>query len=412
MGERVIFQGTGDRECTGHVYLPAGRPRAWAIFAHCCTAGGSAARVADALRERGIAVLGLDLAELGKTSPAHVEDIRAAATFLDREWVAPQVVIGHGVAGAMVLAAAADISTCTAVAVIGAPADAARVRGMAAPGPTAGDPAGDRLALVIGEHTVLLDAGAVRELETRPPQEQAARWPNALLVCHDPADAVVPMEDAQRLFGDAQRQLAAAGAAAGPRGFVSLDGAGHLLAGEGGATYAGRMIATWAERHIGPGAVDQATRDQDPTAAGHGLVVVRDHGPGTLVQDVAAGHHRLRADEPLSVPGGTDLAPSPYGLLLTSLGACTAMTMRMYADRKGWPLERVEVRLRHDKIPASDCEDCETKTGKIDRIERELHLAGPLDASQRERLREIADKCPVHKTLHAEVKVLTRLLDA
>jgi putative redox protein len=137
-------------------------------------------------------------------------------------------------------------------------------------------------------------------------------------------------------------------------------------------------------------------------------IVVRG-GAGELRQDVQAGRHHLIVDEPVDA-GGSDAGPTPYDLLLAALGACTAMTLRIYARRKGWPLNDVEVRLRHDRIHARDCADCETKEGRLDRVHREILLLGPLDESQRARLLEIANRCPVHRTLDSEIHVSTRLV--
>jgi len=138
-----------------------------------------------------------------------------------------------------------------------------------------------------------------------------------------------------------------------------------------------------------------------------GLVIVSG-GPSGLAHEVRAGRHALPADEPLSV-GGTDTGPSPYDYLLAALGTCTAMTLRLYADRKGWPLAGIDVRLRHQRIHADDCADCESTSGRIDEIEREITLQGDLDSEQRQRLLEIADRCPVHRTLQGEIKVRTKL---
>ncbi len=137
-------------------------------------------------------------------------------------------------------------------------------------------------------------------------------------------------------------------------------------------------------------------------------VIVRG-GPSGFITEIEAGSHRLVADEPAAA-GGSDQGPDPYALLLASLGACTAMTLRMYADRKQLPLQGVTVTLRHAKIHAADCADCETREGKLDRIERDLELSGPLDDAARSRLLEIADKCPVHRTLQSEIRVVTRLV--
>jgi putative redox protein len=184
--------------------------------------------------------------------------------------------------------------------------------------------------------------------------------------------------------------------------FVTLDGADHLLTRATDAAYAGSLVATWAERHVGAPAPAEAD-----TPGPGGTVLVRSGRTG-LAQELLAGGHRILADEPLAL-GGTDTGPTPYGLLLSALGACTSITMRMYADRKQWPLEGVEVSLRHERVYAEDCADCEAKTGKVERIEREIRLLGPLDETQRARLLEIAGKCPVHKTLHGQINVVTRL---
>ena len=219
----------------------------------------------------------------------------------------------------------------------------------------------------------------------------------ALLILHSPVDEVVDIEHARRLFEAARH----------PKSFVSLDGADHLLSREGDARYAAEVLATWASRYL-----DTAPR---ATAASpeleHGEVLVVG-GPSGYAQEVYTQHHQLRGDEPTTVPGGTDTGPNPYELLLAALGTCTSMTLRMYAEHKQLPLEGVRVKLRHGKIHAQDCEDCETKTGKIDQIQRELELTGDLTEAQLQRLVEIADRCPVHRTLTSEIRIVTRRVGA
>jgi putative redox protein len=216
------------------------------------------------------------------------------------------------------------------------------------------------------------------------------------MVFHAPRDDTVGIDNAAEIFQ----------AALHPKSFVSLDDADHLLSRKEDAAYVAEVLAAWASRYIGAPA-EPARPD---VRAGEGEVVVAEAGEGRFAQVIAAGPHYLRADEPRSF-GGTDSGPTPYGLLSAALGACTAMTIRMYAERKRLPLDRVIVRLKHDKIHASDCAECETKEGRIDRIERDITVEGGLDAAQRQRLLEIADKCPVHRTLHSEVSIVSRLAD-
>ncbi len=216
----------------------------------------------------------------------------------------------------------------------------------------------------------------------------------ALLLFHAPRDETVGIDNAGQIFAAAKH----------PKSFVSLDDADHLLSRKADAIYVAEVLAAWADRYLG-GEMESAPL----LTADRGGVAVRERGSGRFAQEIAAGRHRFSADEPADY-GGDDSGPTPYDLLLAGLGACTTMTVRMYAARKGWPLDRAEVRLSHEKIHAQDCADCETREGRIDRIERRLTLDGPLDAAQREKLLEIADKCPVHRTLTGEIKINTELV--
>ena len=218
----------------------------------------------------------------------------------------------------------------------------------------------------------------------------------ALMVFHSPRDAVVGIEHASAIFLAARH----------PKSFVSLDDADHLLTKRADAQYVGAVLAAWANRYLPARAVDARSVDGP-----RDTVLVRETRAGKFQQEIAIGPHRLLADEPTSV-GGEDSGPSPYDLLTAALGACTAMTVRLYADQKKLPLERVRVNLRHDKIHATDCSECETREGQIDRIERVIDLDGPLDDAMRAKLLEIANKCPVHRTLHSEVFIPTRLAEA
>ncbi len=223
--------------------------------------------------------------------------------------------------------------------------------------------------------------------------EALGKLKKALLVFHAPRDQTVGIETAGEIFAAAKH----------PKSFISLDDADHLLSRKSDAVYVAEVLSAWVGRYL-----DGAAEAAPAPEAAEGAVVVTETGEGPFAQRITAGRHVLRADEPPAV-GGKNSGPTPYDLLLAGLGACTSMTLRMYAGRKKWPLEKVSVALRHEKIHAQDCADCETTEGRVDRIEREITLTGPLDAEQRQRLLEIADKCPVHRTLESEVKVVTAL---
>jgi putative redox protein len=382
--------------------IPPGKPRAYALFAHCFTCSKdslAATRISQALTGEGFAVLRFDFTGLGGSGgdfantnfSSNVGDLVAAADFLRANYAAPALLIGHSLGGAAVLAAAHRVPESVAVATIGAPSEPAHVRHLLAPaeaeltarGEAEIDLAGRRFHI----RQQLLD-----DLAQSGTTEAIGRLRKALLIFHSPLDKTVSIDNAAQIFLAAKH----------PKSFVSLDQADHLVTRREDALYIAQVLAAWAGRYV-------VGTDAAPAAAGApGEVTVTETGAGKFQQAIAVGPHHLLADEPASA-GGDDTGPSPYDLLLAALGTCTAMTLRLYADQKKLPLERVTVRLRHAKVHAQDCADCETREGKIDRIDREIVLAGPLDAAQQAKLLEIADKCPVHRTLHSEVWVTTRL---
>lgn len=382
----IRFAGHAGRELAARLDTPAAAPRAYALFAHCFTCSKeskAAAFVAQALAGQGIATLRLDFSSLEFSS--NLEDLFAAADWLRANHAAPQILVGHSLGGAAVLAVAARIPEARAVATIGAPFDPAHVAHLVKDA----KPAGDELEVTIAGREFRVAKRFFDELAGQKAGETIAALRKPLLVFHSPFDRVVDIDNASKIFLAAKH----------PKSFVSLDHADHLLTQREDAHYAAAVLAAWASRYLDVESV--------PAEAVSG-VRVAEAGEGKFAQLVTAGRHRFRADEPASV-GGDDSGPGPYDLLLASLGACTSMTLRMYAGQKQWPLARVTVDLKHDKVHAEDCSKCETKEGRVDRIERVVTLEGELDETQRARLLEIADKCPVHRTLRSEVWVSTRL---
>jgi putative redox protein len=384
--ENIRFPGRQGRSLTARLDTPAEAPRAYALFAHCFTCSKdskAAAYVSQALAARGIATLRFDFSSLEFSS--NLEDLLAAAEWLRAERQAPQILAGHSLGGAAVLAVAAKIPEVRAIATLGAPFDPSHVTHLVK------DPkeAGDDLQVSIAGRQFRVAKNFFDDLAGQKAAETIAQLRKPLLVFHSPRDTVVDIENASKIFLAAKH----------PKSFVSLDRADHLLTQKDDAQYAATVLAAWASRYL--------EAESAPAEAVPG-VRVAEAGEGRFAQLVTMGKHRLRADEPVAV-GGDDSGPGPYDLLLAGLGACTSMTVRMYAAQKKWPLERVTVDLKHDKVHATDCAECETREGKVDRIERVLTLEGDLDEAQRARLLEIANKCPVHRTLHSEVWVPTTL---
>lgn len=403
----VTFPGAAGHSLAARLDLPSGIvPHAYALFAHCftCSKDSRAANfISEALTDAGIAVLRFDFTGLGDsegdfastTFSSNTADIVAAAAWLRREHQAPAILVGHSLGGAAVLVAAAGVPEVVAVATINAPADPGHVAHLFADQRAEIDATGEAEVELAGRRFRIrrefLDDIAEHKLTA-----QIASLRRALIVFHSPRDTIVGIDNASRIFLAARH----------PKSFVSLDDADHLLTRRADARYVGAVLAAWATRYL-PVTSSASRRVDGPRDT---VLVTETHG-GKFQQEIAIGPHRLLADEPRSI-GGDDSGPSPYDLLTAALGACTAMTLRMYAELKKLPLHRVRVNLRHEKIHATDCRECETKEGRIDRIERVIDLEGPLDAAARGKLLEIADKCPVHRTLQDKVFVATRLADA
>ena len=303
---------------------------------------------------------------------------------------APRLLIGHSLGGTAVLQAAPRIASSEAVATIGSPARASHVEHLLHDARATLERDGVAEVRLAGR-PFLIRKQFLDDLERHPLPDSVRSLRRALLVMHSPVDATVDVSNAAEIFQHAMH----------PKSFVTLDNADHLLSREEDSRYVGAMLATWAARYLDP----RRLLEQAPAAAG-GEAIARTGSVGlrTLIN---AGGHPLAADEPVAV-GGDGTGPTPYGLLAAGLAACTSMTLQMYARRKNWPLEAVTTAVAHERIHAEDCAECETREGRIDRFTRRLDMEGPLDEAQRARLLEIADRCPVHRTLHAEVEVLTR----
>jgi uncharacterized OsmC-like protein/pimeloyl-ACP methyl ester carboxylesterase len=398
--ERFNFPNSKGEQLAAALDLPLGVPQAYALFAHCFTCGKDilpAKRIAERLAENGIAVLRFDFTGLGSSEgefanthfSSNVDDLVAAADHLRATRSAPAILIGHSLGGAAVLAAAHRIPDARAVVTIAAPYDPGHVLGLFK------DIVDEIRARGEGEVTLAGRSFRIRrefldDVAERKLNNHIADLRKALLVFHSPTDAIVSIESASQIFTAARH----------PKSFVSLSGADHLLSKKSDAVYVANVVAAWAQRYLEKPA-EAVKAESEP-----GVVLVRETGAGKFQQEIVSGPHRLFADEPVAF-GGLDSGLSPYNLLLAALGACTAMTLRLYAVQKKLPLERVSVRLTHNKIHAADCEDCETKEGMLDRIDRNIALEGPLDPGQRTRLIEIANKCPVHRTLESEIDIRT-----
>ncbi|WP_432449787.1 bifunctional alpha/beta hydrolase/OsmC family protein [Aliiroseovarius marinus] len=399
--QKLTFTGHSGHKLAARLDLPDGPHLATALFAHCFTCGkdiAAARRVAARLASLGIGVLRFDFTGLGHSEgefenthfSSNVRDIELAAEALAARGMAPALLIGHSLGGAAVIKAANAIPSVQAVVTIGAPADPAHVienfedalPRIRAEGATevclGGRPFRIRDSFVSDVSAANLDA----DLKALKP---------ALLVLHAPRDTVVSIDNAAAIFMAARH----------PKSFVTLDDADHLVSRAEDAEYAAEVISSWATRYV------DLKPPAPPIGAPEGIVRVSEADPRGFLQDVQSGpaHHTL-ADEPLAY-GGTNKGMTPYGFLSAGLGACTSMTIRMYARRKGWPLDHVWVDVSHNKVHAQDAE-----TGardKIDQFHRLIHLEGALDDEQRARLLQIADRCPVHRTLEATSQVQTEL---
>jgi putative redox protein len=396
--ERFNFPNAKGEQLAATLDLPLGKPTAFALFAHCFTCGKdnlAAKRIAERLSIHGIAVLRFDFTGLGSSEgefanthfSSNVDDLVAAADHLRKMNGAPAILIGHSLGGCAVLAASHRIGEARAVVTIATPFDPSHVVGLFKDQVDSIRQQGEVEVSLAGRpfriKRKFLDDVAEKKLD-----ECLANLRKALLVFHSPTDDTVGIDNASHIFGAAKH----------PKSFVSLAGADHLLSKKSDAVYVANVIAAWAERYL-----DQP---ETMTEVEDGLVLVRETHGGKFQQEILTGPHRLLADEPVKL-GGLDSGPGPYDFLLAGLGACTSMTIRLYADFKKIPLDNVSVRLSHNKIHAKDCATCDTKVSMVDHIERAITLEGALDDDQRQRLMEIADKCPVHRTLESKIEIRT-----
>ncbi len=401
--QKLDFEGSQGASLSARLDLPDTPARAFAIFAHCFTCSKdlhATRRISQTLSARGIAVLRFDFTGLGNSSgdfastnfSSNKQDLLMAVEYLRQHFQAPSLLIGHSLGGAAVLSVAGDVPEVRAVATIGAPAEAEHVVhnfGIKL------DEIADKgeAEVSLGGRVFSIRKQMLDDLASNHVVDRVAQLNKALLVLHSPIDQTVGVENASKIFVAAKH----------PKSFISLDQADHLVTGERDADFAASVIAAWAERYI-------SEEQSDAVSQPEGVVRIRETGAGKFQNRVLSGHHKLLADEPKSV-GGLDSGPSPYDYLAAALGTCTSMTLRMYAEFKKLDIGEITVDVSHEKIHAADCETCthdETSAGgKIDLFDRAITIAGLEDETIMQKMVEIADKCPVHKTLEKGAKVST-----
>ncbi|MGB3222348.1 MAG: alpha/beta fold hydrolase [Desulforhopalus sp.] len=397
---KIDFPNKQGEILSGRLELPAATPRTYALFAHCftCSKDFIAANViSKTLAENGIGVLRFDFTGLGNSQgdfsntnfSSNIDDLISACAYLAKEFGEPELLIGHSLGGAAVLKAAEQMEHVKAVVTIAAPSDVHHLTRLF----------GDNLETIEGKgeaditlagRSFTVKKQFLDDIKGTSLLDGINNFRKALLVLHAPFDKIVSIDHAEKIFKAAKH----------PKSFITLDSADHLLSKRSDARYAAKVCAAWVDRYL------SASAEQPDIA--EKVVQVSARRGARFTQDIRTSDHHLVADEPLSFKGD-NLGMNPYELLLASLGACTSMTMKMYADRKGIALEDVVVELQHEKIHAKDCAECETKDGKIDKIFKTIELTGQLSDEQKKRLFEIAERCPVNRTLKSEIVVAAKL---
>jgi len=401
--QKVTFQNKDQQTLSGRLELPVNQhPHNFAIFAHCftCTKNLSAVKnVSRALTSKGFGVLRFDFTGLGESDgdfedtnfSGNVEDLIVASQFLESNYKAPSLLVGHSLGGAAVIFAASQLPTVKAVATIGAPSNPEHVKHLFGNAIEEIKKTGNAMITLSGR-PFTIKKQFLEDLETKSLPEIVSRLDSALLVMHSPQDTTVGIKNAEEIYKAARH----------PKSFISIDNADHLLMNKRDSVYVGDVVAGWAKRYV-----EIPVEEQISTQ--HQVVASLDTNDG-FTTHMKVGNHSITADEPISF-GGNDFGPSPYELVSAGLSACTAMTIQMYVKRKkDWDLKHVEVHTNYSKSHAEDCENCDENTAKIDTFRRAIKLEGNLDADQIQRILKIADKCPVHKTLHGETQIITKLI--
>tara|TARA_R110002074_G_scaffold373069_3_gene548886 strand:- start:38628 stop:39842 length:1215 start_codon:yes stop_codon:yes gene_type:complete len=403
MRKKVEFQSHGI-SLVGTLEMPASQVSSYAIFAHCFTCGkdiAAASRIARALTAKGIAVLRFDFTGLGNSDgdfantnfSSNIQDLLSAANFLAKDFAAPELLIGHSLGGAAVLAMAGQLPSVKAIVTIGAPFQAGHVMHNFAA--SVDDIRRDGAAEVtLGLRKFTIKKQFLDDLEAYSEQD-ISHLNKALLVCHSPLDTTVDISEAEKIYRAAKH----------PKSFVSLDKADHLLTKREDSSYVAEVIAGWVGRYLSLTPAEDHKRDTSP---GQVVVTEKNH---KFTLHVSTDSHYWLADEPIKV-GGDNMGPDPYEHLLAALGACTVMTLRMYANHKSIALENIVVTLRHEHDHIKDCEEPDNDGAKIEVIHREIELIGDIDEVERSRLLQIADRCPVHKTLLGTLQVRTDLVES
>lgn len=404
------FSNQQGESLTGLLEIPVDAVRSYALFAHCFTCSKdnlAAARIARALADLGIAVLRFDFTGLGNSKgdfsstnfSSNLQDLMAAANYLEQQYAAPTLLIGHSLGGSAVLAVAQDLPAVKAVVTIGAPATAAHIKHLFA----------DSYHALTHQPSVQVELGGrsfniqrqfIDDLEKYNSVAHIQSLRKALLIFHSPLDKVVSIDEAARIFTAAKH----------PKSFVSLDHADHLLSNPEDSQYVAEVLSAWAGRYLKTERIEAKTEAAETSAVELGNVMVRELDK-KFTREILTHQHRLISDEPIAM-GGANLGFNPYELLLASLGSCTSMTLRMYANHKQIDLQEIRVVLHHNRIHAEDCANCDKSTPTTDKIIRKIQLIGNLDEQQRARLLEIANQCPVHKTLKSRIEVETTLAES